>query len=479
MNPRWKDDEWRRSMRIRLNYRNVLAESVGGVNGISMENLDYMAEIGKKAHKSLCRKRENGELGFMTLPARNELLYDVRGCAKRLQKDFDAFVVIGIGGSALGNIALHTALNPSYYNELSQSERKGGLKVYFPDNIDPSLLKGLLDVLDLEKTVFNVITKSGSTAETLANFLVIREALINTVGEEKYPKHMVVTTDPEKGFLRRLAKEEGIRSLPVPPNVGGRFSALSPVGLLSAAVTNIDVEELLAGAGFMDEICAEEDIRANPAYLNASVQYLMYQKGRNISVLMPYVQSLKDIADWFRQLWAESLGKKYSRSGNEIYIGPTPVKALGATDQHSQLQLYVEGPFDKIVTFITVDKYPDTMFINCPYRDEEALKYLNHRSLNELLQTEQRATEWALTKNGRPNCKIMLPEINPFTIGQLLYMFEVQTAFAGELFDVNAFDQPGVEEGKIATYALMGRSGFEHRKEELDLDMEKQSEYVI
>ena len=479
MNPRWKDDEWRQSMRIRLDYCNVLAESVGDVNGISGENLDYMTEVGKKAHESLCRKRENGELGFMTLPDRNELLYDVRGCAKRLQKDFDAFVVIGIGGSALGNIALHTALNPPYYNELSQSERKGGLKVYFPDNIDPSLLKGLLNVLDLEKTVFNVITKSGSTAETLANFLVIREALVNTVGEEKYPEHVVVTTDPEKGLLRKLAKEEGIRSLPVPPNVGGRFSVLSPVGLLSAAVTNINVEELLAGAGFMDEICAEEDIRANPAYMNASVQYLMYQKDKYISVLMPYAQSLKGIADWYRQLWAESLGKKYSRSGSEIHVGPTPVKALGATDQHSQLQLYVEGPFDKIVTFITVDKYPETLFINCPYQDEEALNYLNHRSLNELLQTEQRATEWALTKNGRPNCKIMLPEINPFTIGQLLYMFEVQTAFAGELFDVNAFDQPGVEEGKIATYALMGRSGFERQKEKLEHNMKKQSKYII
>ncbi|KPK89005.1 hypothetical protein AMJ80_10365, partial [bacterium SM23_31] len=171
-------------MRIRLDYSNTLSESVGGLNGISQENLDYMAEIGKKAHESLCRKRENNELGFMTLPKRIELLYDVRGCAKRLQKEFDAFVVIGIGGSALGNIALHTALNPPYYNELSRlAGRRSGLKVYFPDNIDPSLLKGLLNVLDVKKTVFNIITKSGSTAETLANFLVIREALINAVGE--------------------------------------------------------------------------------------------------------------------------------------------------------------------------------------------------------------------------------------------------------------------------------------------------------
>ncbi len=466
-------------MRIRLDYTNMMSSRIDMHHGVTDDDITYLEEMGRKAHKDLWERHESGDLGFMSLHNQADELQDIKGAAARLQKRFDNYVVIGIGGSALGNIALNSALNPPYYNELSKDERKEGLKVYFPDNVDPELLRGLLNVIDLTKTVFNVITKSGSTAETLANFLIIREELKKAVGDE-YHRHIIVTTDPHKGFLRKLATKEDFRSFSVPENVGGRFSVLSPVGLLSAAVTNVDVDELLAGAAEMHERCSGPDIRSNPALMAAALQYLLYQKMKNIVVMMPYAQALKDIADWFRQLWAESLGKKSDRSGKIVYEGSTPVNALGATDQHSQIQLYIEGPFDKSVIFLTVEKFREN--VNIPaagFQDEDALGYLEGSSLEKLIQTEQYATEWALTKNNRPNCKIIIPEVNAYTIGQLLYMLELQTAYAGELFNVNAFDQPGVEDGKKATYALMGRDGYGSLKQELLTGMDTSSKYII
>jgi len=478
MKARWEDQQWRRSMRIRLDYSNLMADSVGSRNGIEQNDLEYCAGMCKNAHAELRKKRDAGELGFMALPHDQYHSDEIAALAGDLKKNFESFVVIGIGGSALGNIALQTALNPPYYNELPASVRNG-MKVYFHDNIDPAFMKGLLDVLDVSKTVFNIITKSGSTAETLANFMVIRQALRDAVGGDRVNEHLVFTTDRDRGLLRKIAREEGVRSLEVPYNVGGRFSVLSSVGLLSAAAAGIDIHELLAGAAFMDSICSDDDIGKNPAYMNAALQYLMYQKGRHVSVLMPYAQCLRDIADWFRQLWAESLGKKVTRSGMLVNVGPTPVKALGATDQPSHIQLYIEGPFDKVITFITVGRFSEEVMMPPSYAEEDALGYLGNRTLNDLLHAEQRATEYALTKNERPNCKIILPEINPFTVGQLLYMLEIQTAAAGELFNINAFDQPGVEEGKTATYALMGRKGYEQQGRELEAGLEKQKPLIV
>ncbi|MFC1556569.1 glucose-6-phosphate isomerase [candidate division KSB1 bacterium] len=479
MAPPWKNKEWCKSMQLRLDYTNIMDDAVGTQHGISRNDFDYIAEVGKKAYENLYHKRETGEIGFMSLPFRSADLHEVQKMARDLRSEFESFVVIGIGGSALGNIALQSALNVPLYNEIPAQKRNGGLKIYVPDNIDPSLIQGVLNVVDLKKTVFNVITKSGSTSETLANFLVIRNALIEAVGEHNYRNHIVITTDPEKGLLRKLAKKEGFRSLEIPQNVGGRFSVLTPVGLLSAAVANIDIEQLLAGAAYMDKTCVASSVFENPACLSAAIQYIMYQKGKHISVMMPYAQQLKDIADWFRQLWAESLGKKLNRSGFTVNTGPTPVKALGVTDQHSQIQLYIEGPHDKIIVFITVERFGEEVVMPHAYPDEEALSYLGDRTLNELLSAEYKATEYALTKKNRPNCKIILQEINPFTIGQLIYMLELQTAFAGELFNIDAFNQPGVEDGKKATYTLMNRKGYELMRNGLLQDMQNQERHIV
>ena len=195
--------------------------------------------------------------------------------------------------------------------------------------------------------------------------------------------------------------------------------------------------------------------------------------------MMPYADSLRLISDWFAQLWAESLGKKYDNSGKVVYAGQTPVGALGVTDQHSQVQLYTEGPFDKVIVFIDVESYRSTVAIPKAYREIEGVHFLGGHTLNELIQAEKKATEYAITKSGKPNCTITLPEVNPFTLGQLLFFFELATAYCGNLMDINAFDQPGVEEGKVATFALLGRQGYEEKKKELLSAPQKNPKYII
>ena len=391
---------------------------------------------------------------------------------------FDAFVVLGIGGSALGPMAVQQAINHPYYNEISREKRGGYPRFYVADNVDPEKLVYLFETIDITKTMFNVISKSGSTSETMSQFMIIKKMLEEKLGE-KANEHIVCTTDKENGNLIKIAKEEGYKTFIIPSGVGGRFSELTPVGLLPAAFCGINIKELLKGAAVMDEMCKNDDIYKNPAYMYSILNYLSIKNGQNICVMMPYADSLKFISDWYAQLWAESLGKKYDNDGKEVYAGSTPVKALGATDQHSQVQLYAEGPFDKIITFIGVEKFKKSITIPEIYTDIPSLGFLAGVTQDELIKTEQIATEYALLKAGKPNMTITLPEVNENTLGQLLYLFEVATAFTGELLNINAFDQPGVEEGKNATYAYFGRPGYEEKKKELDSMPVKKDQYII
>jgi glucose-6-phosphate isomerase len=405
---------------------------------------------------------------FFSLPYQTTVVSDIIKTAKNVCAKCENFVVLGIGGSALGNIALQNALNHPYYNLLSKKERKGKPRLFVLDNIDPVIIDRLDDVIDLKKTVFNVITKSGSTAETMSQFLLFRDKLIRKLGKNKYASHIIATTDIKKGVLRKIADEEGYKTFIVPDGVGGRFSVMSAVGLLSAAVTGINIRKLLDGARDMDtELKAYDDIEKNHALRGAVLLYLMEQKfRRTITVMMPYANSLYSVADWFRQLWAESLGKNVTLDGKSANIGLTPVKALGATDQHSQVQLYNEGPDDKVFIFLRVEKFGSTLKIPKAFSNLDDLGYLGGHTFNELLDAEEKATEAAIAKNGKPSYTISLPKVDAYTIGQLLYLLEVQTAYMGGLYNINAFDQPGVEQGKKFAYGLMGRKGFEHMAEE-------------
>ena len=460
---------------IKLDVNNMFYHNLQGEYGIKKSEVMDMNEEAEKADKALREKRP----GFMDLPfSQDEILEEILEFKAARQRHYDNFVVLGIGGSALGNIAMQTALNPPYYNEC-ENLREGDHRLYVPDNVDPVRFASLLDNIELENTLFNVISKSGTTAETMSLYLIARKKVAEIVGEENVEKHFVATTSADSGYLRKIAKQEGYPQFHIPENVGGRFSVLTPVGLLSAAFCGIDIECLLRGAADMADKCDESDIWSNPAYLHGVLQYLAYRDGKKMSVMMPYSHLLKDVADWYRQLWAESLGKEENREGEKVNVGPTPIKALGATDQHSQMQLYMEGPRDKIITFLEVEEHDRDIEIPHLYPDLDGVNYLGGHNLSELLNTEKQATELALNRRGRLNCTIIMPEVNARTLGQLFYLLELETAFVGELFNINAFNQPGVELGKLYTYGVMGRKGYEDKKEEFHQRPEADDDLIL
>ncbi len=410
---------------IELNYENCLNKNVGG-ESISEEKLKFLSGEGFK----ILEKLKQNPLGFMKLPFR----FDV---AERILKEvehykgFKNLIVLGIGGSALGNITLQNALNHIYYNLKNE---RGGPRIFVLDNIDPDWTMSLSEIIDPKETLFNVITKSGTTAETLSNFFYFLKLL--KANTNNWKEHLVFTTG-EKGFLREFADENNIKTYPVPEDVGGRYSVLSEVGLFPAALSGIDILALLEGAS---DAVENEHVPVN----YAALQHYFYKKGKHISIFMPYSKKLESMADWFCQLWAESLGK------NE-HTGPTPVKALGTTDQHSQIQLYMEGPRDKVITFLSVRK-------GCP---ELQLDFKGHflgdKSIGKIFQAESTATIKALTEVGRPNMSFEIPEIDAYNIGELIYQLEMACCITGYMFGVNPFDQPGVELGKKLTHEILGR----------------------
>ena len=445
---------------IALDYTFMTEGAVaGGITDAALRSAD---EPFAAALAVVNRRRTDGELGFLDLPDDQQ---QVRYCNELAQWATDRgvrdVVVLGIGGSALGPIALRTALRSPAWNALSPSNRDGRPRLHVLDNVDPATIRSLLDRLELGATLFIVTSKSGGTAETMAQYLVVRQWLEEALGAAAY-RHLVFTTDPERGALRELAEREGIATLSVPPGVGGRFSVLSPVGLLPAALVGIDIEGLLTGAGRAVERAAADDLLRNPPALYAALHWAAdADLGARIHVLMPYSDRLREFAEWYRQLWAESLGKRVDREGRTVHVGPTPVGAIGATDQHSQVQLFMEGPFDKVITFAVVERQEEDLPIPPRADLPPDLAYLPGHSLGELLRAEYEATSSALAQRGRMSCTLRLPDLSAETLGEAIMFFQLATGYAGVWYGIDPFDQPGVELGKRLTYAAMGRPGYE------------------
>ncbi len=464
-------------MSIKVNFNNMM-KSVLGKEGISDEDLLQISDFAKQAHEKVERGRGLAMQGWMDSPYNQQaVVAQINAAAKEIQNRFDNFVVLGIGGSALGPIAVFTALKHLYYNELPK-EKRGTPRFYVVDNVDPERMNALFDIIDAEKTMFNVITKSGATSETMSQYLIIMDMLQSKLGD-KATENVIATTSESKGNLIKLSKRNGIKTFYIPDGVGGRFSELSPVGLLPAAVVGIDISKMLDGARDMDKKCKSDSLSENPALTTAALQYLSIKQGKNIGVMMPYADSLKYISDWYAQLWAESLGKETDLDGNYVNVGQTPVKALGVTDQHSQVQLYNEGPYDKVITFIEVENFRSSTVIPNGCEDFPDVNFLCGHTLNELMSKELYATRYALTKRGRMNYTIVLDEVSEYNIGALLYYMQLQTAYAGAMFNVDAYNQPGVEGGKNATYALFGRKGYEQVAEEIRSAKSDDDKYIV
>ncbi|HET9425588.1 MAG TPA: glucose-6-phosphate isomerase [Gemmatimonadaceae bacterium] len=452
-------------MAIRLDYTNMLGDVVAG--GVSLADWDAAGRDFPAARARVAALAARGVLGFLELPGDTRLAGSVTTFARKVAGKFDDIVVLGIGGSALGPIAIRTALLAPNWNALSAAERQGQPRLHVLDNVDPRTIDALLNRLDLARALFVVTSKSGGTAETMAQYLVVRARLDAALGA-RATDHLVFITDPTSGALRPLSVKEKIAALDIPSAVGGRYSVLTPVGTLPAALVGVDIAAMLAGAADMAQRCASESLAGNPAAIYATLQHAAdVKRGRHIHVFMPYSDPLRDMADWFVQLWAESLGK-HRKSGDPGF-GPTPVAALGATDQHSQVQLFMEGPPDKTVTFLTVASGSRDVTIPSLHADVRELAYLGGHKLGELLDVEQRATAGALARRGRPNMTLRLDAVDAWHLGALFMFLECATIHAAMLYDVDPLNQPGVELGKNFTYAMLGRPGSEEARREWDL----------
>ena len=442
-------------MTISIDYTNMMSTAVAG--GIS--EIEWAGSVAtfEAAHARFRELAASEVVGFVGAATDEKLLSQSVAFAESARGNFDDVVVLGIGGSALGTIALRTALLAYGWNALDAAARRGFPRLHVLDNVDPVTIAGLLGRIDLARTLWIVISKSGGTAETMSQFLIVHSRY--TEGGLDPARNFVFVTDPTQGALRPLAQSLGVRALDIPSNIGGRFSVLTPVGVLPAALSGIDVRALLEGAADMARRCETAELGRNPAGVYAVSQWLSDTgHGRTMNVFMPYSDQLRDLADWFVQLWAESLGK-VRRDGE--FVGQTPLPALGATDQHSQVQLFMEGPENKTLTFVSVKERGVDLEISGQFPDVTGVAYLAGHSLAELIDVELRATAGALAKRGRPNLTIAIDSVDPWHLGGLIMLLELATAYAGQLYGVDAFDQPGVELGKQFAYAMLGRPGSE------------------
>lgn len=447
---------------ISINFTNMMAGAVE--NGVTDAEWEEARGALASVHKGVETLRANGVADFMNIPRNAPLLQQSLDFAARARGRYDDVVVLGIGGSALGPIALKTALCRWGWNELSADARSGYPRLHVLDNIDPVTIVALLERLVLARTLFIVTSKSGGTAETMSQFLIAHDRISSA--QLPIKDHFVFVTDPKNGALRPLAQELGVTALDIPPGVGGRYSVLTPVGTLPAALIGIDVSALLTGAGEMLEKCDSVELIDNYAGIIGSLFYISdVRHGRVVDVLMPYADPLRDFAAWFVQLWAESLGK-HRADGQSV--GSTPLPALGATDQHSQVQSFMEGPANKALAFIAVADHGTDIVMPSAFQHVTELGYLGGHSLGQLLNIEQRATAGALAQRGRANLTITIEKVDAWHVGGLMMMFELATAYAGQMYGVNAFNQPGVELGKQFAYALLGRPGSEAARAQWD-----------
>lgn len=400
---------------------------------------------------ALRRERAAGRLAFAALPHDRAAWREISREAARL-KNVRHVLTLGIGGSALGLKAIEGVAG-------------GSAKLRVLDNVDPDTARAALAGLDWRKTLVNVVSKSGTTAETLA--LLLR---VLAVAGRKLPADNIVTiTDSENSDLALLAREKGWRRLGMPREVGGRFSVLTSAALFPALASSLPAGDVLAGAREAERALWSMPPTKNPALLLALLLHAFAaRKEKKILVVMPYADRLLPLAHWFAQLWGESLGKQTtSPDGTEIRAGSTPVVARGASDQHSQLQLYVEGPRDKAVLFLRAGAFSGEGKLSHEGKHLPAFSFLSGRSLRELFRAEAEATAASLARAGCPNLSLTAPRADARALGAFFYLFETATVAAARLWRVNAFDQPGVESGKRAARAMMTRGGKTDRRRPL------------
>lgn len=434
---------------VQIDTTNMYSERVGA-EGVNADEVAALATELRRVHEATMRRSDGGvEAEYASLALHRHMpptVDEIEAAAHALRR-FPNVLLIGIGGSSLGAKAVRHALKPD----------NGGSRLHFVENVDPYELHHLLSGLDPAQTALICVSKSGGTIETLVQYLILRDWLTKNLGATEARQHQWLVTDPQEGWLRQVAQRDGLPTLPIPPRIGGRYSVLSAAGLLPLAVIGVDIRALLAGAADNAARCTSAELHDNPALEMAALYFLLdAKKGKRTSIMMPYVNRLQLFVDWYCQLWAESLGK-WTAGG--AAAGTLPVRAMGAVDQHSQLQMYLESRNDKMFTFIDLTQWENNMPIPLG-ADEGAFPHLQGKSMADVIEAEFRATRSVITEAGHPNLTLALPRLDAHVLGQLIDLYQRTTVYTGLLYGVNPLDQPSVEKGKkLAVRYLSGQEG--------------------
>ena len=487
-------------MAIKFDF-NGLLDFNAGKNGVSEKYLRKYYKDAKAAHShltGLLKKKEARvklSLEWFNLPAQGpKLIAKIQKLGNEIAEKYENVLSLGIGGSYLGLKAAQDALLSPYYNDFAKARGKRP-RIYFEgNNLDPETLSVLLKNINPKKTFVICISKSGETTETKAAFELVLNWLRKGAGD-KFGRQVFAITDPKSGTLRKIVSRENgkdalaFQSLPLLEGVGGRFSEFN-MGLLHLAIVGIKIKEVLAGAAAMAKRCIKPGLNKNPALMYATLHRILHkEKNMGLAILMPFSEQLKSTADWYIQLLAESTGKKFERTivmgtdGLEKWVdnkkivntGRTPISARGTNDLHSIQQNNIEGENNKVLTFIKVKKFKHDLAI------PDTKDFLAGKKYSMLLSTAQEGTEWALTREGRPSCTLTLPEINGYSWGELIFFFEMATAYEGELLNINAFNQPGVESYKNYMFYKLKKPGIkpEVAKEIEGHPVKKKNKFIL
>ena len=418
-----------------------------------MKYTDKVSEIHKELHEKASDKNEF--LGWLNLPTDyDKKEFDkIKKAAQKIQSDSDVLLVIGIGGSYLGARAVIEALTNTFYNMLSKETRKTPQILYVGNNLNPNYINDLIEVIGNKDLSINVISKSGTTTEPAIAFRIFRELLENKYGLKEAKKRIYVTTDEKKGALKTLAIREKYTTFVIPDNIGGRYSVLTAVGLLPIATAGIDIDKLMNGARIAQDKYADENLKYNECYKYAVLRNVLYEKEKNIELLVTYEPKLHYIIEWWKQLYGESEGKE----GKGIY----PSGAEFTTDLHSLGQYVQEGRRNLFETVINIKNSNSDLKINHDEDDLDCLNYLEDKSLDYINKKAMEGTIAAHVEGDVPNIVINMDKLDAETLGHLIYFFELACAMSGKILGINPFDQPGVEKYKTNMFRLLGKPGYE------------------
>lgn len=454
-----------------------MSNVVGDKNGIPEKDINGLEKQAQEIHEQFQENRNQNPSGFFNLVYDEHLVQAINAIAHEIQRSFENFVIVGMGGAVQSSRCPIQALTGFNHNILPIASRRNKPRIFYLDNPDPDDVKDLLDALDLKSTAFNIISKTGDTIETVGIFMHIYNVIQRRFSKGALSKHFIVTTDLEKGIIQKAAVADKLKTLPIPEFVNEAFSVFSPAGLLPAAVAGINIQDFLSGAQAMDKVCSKPGLMSNPAYLNAAIHYIAgIKKGKHISVIMPFSNQLKAVGDWYCESWADTMGTGLAKDEKTPSNTQIPLCVSGLSSQYTFGRNFLEGPNDKIFTFIEVKKFQRECAIPHVFPNIEVLDYLTNKDLGDIVHSDLAALEYCLTRKEHPNVKITLGEINAQNIGALLYLFQVQTAFTAALYQINAFSHTGEGEGGKITHALLGRNSREDKsllKQYKDITKEK------